>query len=386
MNAGRLILMGSGEVSNRLVAAHRLGVERADAREAVVLDTPYGFQENAPLLSERLTGFFRTSLSIDASVASYRSTSEGEGARERMLAAVRRARYVFAGPGSPGYALATWRTTGLATALRKRLTEGATVTLASAAALTAGSKTLPVYEIFKAGAGLEWLEGMNLTAHLGLEAVVIPHWNNTEGQGFDTSRCYMGRRRFRRLRAMLPDRLGVIGVDEHTAALIDFGTEEMSVLGVGGVTLSGADDMFVAGGEAMPLATMFELLESRPPAPPQENPETLPDLTEAKAARSAEMIADTLLRLESEAADGSPQARQTLRSALLEMSELAVSGLVEPAEWVGGYVELLVDARSRLRAQKRWEEADRIRAGLERLGVTLQDGPSGTAWILEEPR
>ncbi|MXW69810.1 MAG: hypothetical protein F4Z61_07995 [Acidimicrobiia bacterium] len=386
MNAGRLILMGSGEVSNRLVAAHRLGVERAGAREAVVLDTPYGFQENAPLLSERLTGFFRTSLSIDASVASYRSTSEGEGARERMLAAVRRARYVFAGPGSPGYALATWRTTGLAAALRKRLTEGATVTLASAAALTAGPKTLPVYEIFKAGAGLEWLEGMNLAAHLGLEAVVIPHWNNTEGQGFDTSRCYMGRRRFRRLRAMLPDRMGVIGVDEHTAASIDFGTGEMSVLGVGGVTLSGADDMFVAGGEAMALDTMFKLLETNPPAPPPEPLQTLPDLTEAKAARSAEMIADTLLRLESEAADGSPQARQTLRSALLEMSELAVSGLVEPAEWVGGYVELLVDARSRLRAQKRWEEADRIRAGLERLGVTLQDGPSGTAWILEEPR
>lgn len=384
MSAGRLILMGSGEVSNRLVAAHRLGVERAGAREAVVLDTPYGFQENAPLLSERLTGFFRTSLSIDAAVASYRSTSEGESALERMLAAVRGARYVFAGPGSPGYALATWRETGLAAALRKALSDGATVTLASAAALTAGAKTLPVYEIFKVGAGLEWLEGLNLTAHLGLEAVVIPHWNNKEGQGFDTSRCYMGRRRFQQLRAMLPDRMGVIGVDEHTAATIDFGTGEMSVLGAGGVTLSGADDMFVADGEAIALDTMFKLLETSPPAPPAEHPETLPDLTKAKAARSAEMIAETLLRLESMAADGSPQARETLRSSLLEMSELAVSGLVEPAEWVGGYVELLIEARSRLRAQKRWEEADRIRAGLERLGVTLQDSPSATIWILEE--
>ncbi|MDE0188345.1 MAG: hypothetical protein OXN80_04520 [bacterium] len=384
MSAGRLILMGSGEVSNRLVAAHRLGVERAGAREAVVLDTPYGFQENAPLLSERLTGFFRTSLSIDAAVASYRSASEGEGARERMLAAIRRARYVFAGPGSPGYALATWQDTGLAAALRKLLSDGATVTLASAAALTAGAKTLPVYEIFKAGAGLEWLEGLNLTAHLGLEAVVIPHWNNTEGQGFDTSRCYMGRRRFQRLRAMLPEGMGVIGVDEHTAATIDLGTGEMSVLGAGGVTLSGAEDLFVADGEAIALGTMFRLLETSPPAPPPEPLETLPDLSEAKAVRSAEMIADTLLRLESMAAEGSFQARETLRSALLEMSELAVSGLVEPAEWVGGYVKLLVDARSRLRAQKRWEEADRIRAGLERLGVTLQDSPSATTWILEE--
>ena len=386
MNAGRLILMGSGELSNRLVAAHRLGVERAGAREAVVLDTPFGFQENAPLLSERLTGFFRTSLAIDSEVASYRSTSDGEVARERMLAAVRRARYVFAGPGSPGYALATWRETGLAAALRNLLTDGATVTLASAAALTAGAKTLPVYEIFKAGAGLEWLEGLNLTTHLGLEAVVIPHWNNTEGQGFDTSRCYMGRRRFRRLRAMLPERMGVIGVDEHTAAIIDFGKGEMSVLGAGGVTLSGADNVFVGEGETVSLDTMCELLESNPPALPLEHTETLPDLTEAKAARSAEKIAEALLWLESKAADGKPQAREALRTALLEISELAVSGLVTPVEWVAGYVELLLDARSRFRSRKQWEEADRIRSGLERLGVTLQDTPSGTTWILDEPR
>ena len=276
MSAGRLILMGSGELSNRLMAAHRLGVERAGAREAVVLDTPFGFQENAPLLSERLTGFFRTSLAIDSEVASYRSTSDGEVARERMLAAVRRARYVFAGPGSPGYALATWRETGLAAALRNLLTDGATVTLASAAALTAGAKTLPVYEIFKAGAGLEWLEGLNLSDHLGLETVVIPHWNNTEGQGFDTSRCYMGRRRFQRLRAMLPDRMGVIGVDEHTAAIIDFGRGEMSVLGAGGVTLSGAEDVFVGQGETMSLDRMCGLLGSKPLATPEERIETLP--------------------------------------------------------------------------------------------------------------
>ena len=53
MSAGRLILMGSGEVSGRLVATHRLGNEAVGAREVLVLDTPYGFQENAPLLSER---------------------------------------------------------------------------------------------------------------------------------------------------------------------------------------------------------------------------------------------------------------------------------------------------------------------------------------------
>ena len=47
MRPGRLILMGSGEMSTRLLAAHRTGIERAGAREVVVLDTPFGFQENA---------------------------------------------------------------------------------------------------------------------------------------------------------------------------------------------------------------------------------------------------------------------------------------------------------------------------------------------------
>ena len=34
------------------------------------------------------------------------------------------------------------------------------------------------------------------------------HWNNTEGRGFDTSRCYMGGRRLRVLRSMLPEGMG----------------------------------------------------------------------------------------------------------------------------------------------------------------------------------
>ena len=383
MSAGRLILMGSGETSARLVAAHRQGVEAAGAREVVVLDTPYGFQENAPLISEKLTGFFRTSLAVEASVASYRSTCAGEVACERMLATVRRARYVFAGPGSPSYALGVWKETGLAGVLRDILASGATLTLASAAALTAGAKTLPVYEIYKTGAGLAWLDGMDLASHLGLEAIVIPHWNNTEGQGFDTTRCYMGRRRLQRLRAMLPDGLGVLGVDEHTAAVIDFGRSELRVLGLGGVTLSGAEDTFLGAGERMDLQRVVELLGSSPAQPTGGQDRSTPDLAGALAERSAESIAAALLSVESEAAGGSRQAREALRAMILEVSELAVSGLITPAEWVGDYVRLLVDVRAVLRERRLWEEADRIRDSLESLGVALRDTRSGTTWHLE---
>ncbi|MDE0374839.1 MAG: hypothetical protein OXK16_02605 [bacterium] len=384
MSAGRLILMGSGETSNRLVAAHRLGIEAARAREVLVLDTPYGFQENAAILSERLTGFFRTSLVVEAGVASYRSARAGPVALERMLAAVRHARYVFAGPGSPGYALGVWRDTGLAAALRDLLSGGATVTLASAAALTAGVKTLPVYEIYKVGTDLEWLEGLDLASHLGLEAVVVPHWNNTEGQGFDTSRCYMGRRRFEILRAQLPDGTGVIGVDEHTAAIIDFGRGTLDVLGAGGVTLTGADVTFLGDGATMPLETVLDLLQSDPAPAPTPSPEPLPDFAVALASGSAEDIARALLEAETLAATGSTPARAALRGMILELSELAVEGLIDPEERVGGHVDLLVETRDRQRADRRWDEADRIRAGLTALGVTLQDTPDGTHWTLED--
>ena len=386
MNAGRLILMGSGETSNRLVAAHRLGIERAGAPSVLVLDTPYGFQENAALISQRLTGFFRSSLGIKAEPVSYRSAQAGQVACERMLAAVRRARYVFAGPGSPTYALGVWKETPFASELRNLLSEGATVTMASAAALTAGMKTLPVYEIYKVGAGLGWLPGLDITSHLGLKAVFIPHWNNTEGHRFDTTRCYMGRRRFDQLKAMLPAGMGVVGVDEHTAAVIDFGEGRLQVIGAGEVTLTGEGVLVLGDGESISLETAARLLGGYTPPPAVQVPDLAADLPQALANRSATEIAAVLLELESQAARGSKRARDSLRAVFVEIAELAASGLVQPVEWVGDYVDFLVEIRSNLRAGQHWEEADRIRSGLESLGVTIRDTPSGARWTLDPAR
>ena len=385
MTAGRLILMGSGETGGPLVCAHRLGIERAGAHRALVLDTPYGFQENASLISGKLTGHFRTSLSVEAETASYRSPGAGAVACEAMLAAARRARYVFAGPGSPSYALEVWRDTGLARVLRDLLSDGRTVTFASAAGLTAGVRTLPVYEIFKVGGPLEWLEGLDLTSHLGLEAVFVPHWNNTEGRGFDTGRCYVGRRRFALLRSMLSPATGVVGIDEHTAAVFDFGEGEMEVMGVGSVTLCGERETVLNSGESMELGAVYQLLGSGPPRTPTRCPGPVSDLRAALEARSGEEIARTLLEVESEAALGNQQARSRLRAMILEVAGLAATGAVPPVEWVREYVELLVRTRAGLRAGRRWQEADRIRSGLESLGVTLSDTATGTTWKLETP-
>ncbi len=44
------------------------------------------------------------------------------------------------------------------------------------------------------------------------------------------------------------------------------------------------------------------------------------------------------------------------------------------------FIQLLIALRNEARAQKSWDQADRIRDGLAELGVQLEDGPAGTTW------
>ncbi len=56
------------------------------------------------------------------------------------------------------------------------------------------------------------------------------------------------------------------------------------------------------------------------------------------------------------------------------------AGAATSAEREGGLIELLIEMRSRARANKYWEEADRIRDRMAELGVALEDRPDGTVW------
>ena len=125
---------------------------------------------------------------------------------------------------------------------------------------------------------------------------------------------------------MIPDGLGIIGVDEHTALVIDFGKGELRVLGLGGVTLSGAEDTFLEAGERMDLRRVVELLGTSPALPPAAQDRRLPDLPEALAERSLESIAGVLLSLETEAAGGSHEARKALRAMILRFRSWRLRG------------------------------------------------------------
>ena len=117
-----LVIIGSGEMAAQMARVHRYVIGRlAAARDngtavrAAVIDTPYGFQENADALSADALDFFGRRLGMDAGLATLRRADADVVARETAYARVREADFVFSGPGSPTYALAQWSATEMPT-------------------------------------------------------------------------------------------------------------------------------------------------------------------------------------------------------------------------------------------------------------------------------
>lgn len=380
---GRLVLMGSGELAPTMVATHRENLRASQASKVLLLDTPFGFQENADVLTERIVDFFSTSLVIETEVASLRTSKEPAATVERMLAAVRRGRYVFAGPGSPSYALSIWNEIGLGDALREVIAAGGVVALSSAAVLTAGIRTIPVYEIYKAGSDPYWLDGMDLASPFGLPMTVVPHWNNQEGGNHDTSRCYIGARRLAVLEAQLDH--GILGIDEHTAATIDFEAGLMSVSGLSTAVLWGSETVTVEAGSTIPLDEVRRVLSGERPVDQEDLgvPDSSVTFREALDAGDVELAAEAALAIEGEVAEGSGD-RLRLRTVISELAEAARSGLVERRDVVGGFVELLLRLRSEARDARRWEDSDAIRDGLAELDIEVRDTPDGVEWEVRE--
>ena len=256
---GRLVIMGSGETAPTMVEVHRATLRAAGEGPSLLLDTPYGFQENADDITAKAVAYFGRNVGRTVAPLVWRTRLDG-AALDRALTAVRTARSVFAGPGSPTYALRVWAGTGFDDALAAVATSGGTVTFASAAALTIGVATVPVYEIYKSGADPAWASGTNLLERLtGLRAALIPHYDNTEGGTHSTRFCYLGERRLRYLEGSLPAESHVIGVDEHTALVFDLATGRATVLGNGTVTVRhDGSSRVLPSGSVVPIAELAE--------------------------------------------------------------------------------------------------------------------------------
>ena len=172
---GRLTLIGSGELAPSMSRVHRSVAGRIDGRvQGVFIDTPAGFEPNVDDIAAKAVAYFDKHLGIACDVASYRGEAAGHDSSAAAARRIRLANYVFAGPGSPTYAVRAWRNSPVFGAIRERLDEGAEVVMASAAAIAASAFALPVYEIYKSGDALGWVAGCDLLGPRGYRLAIGP--------------------------------------------------------------------------------------------------------------------------------------------------------------------------------------------------------------------
>ncbi len=349
-----LVLIGSGETAAQMQRGHRMIAARLagesgrpqDVR-ATVIDTPYGFQSNADQLTAGLLDFFGRRVGMSTSVATLRRADADVVARETAYAQIRDADFVFAGPGSPSYALRQWRDTQIPALFEEKLRTGGAVVLASAAALTMGRVTVPVYEIYKSGEDAYWLPGLDVLGTIGINAAVIPHYDNSEGGDHDTRFCFLGEDRLLALEKQLPSGTFILGIDEHSALMFDLVAEMCFVHGRGGVTIRrDGQNRSIASGEAFPLADLQAGPIAHIEARPTHNGQPTGNGTE---------VAQQLVARERELATAQERAR-----------------MVEPL------IDALLDLRQQARATNDFATADVIRQRLLELGVEVSDSAAGT--------
>jgi cyanophycinase-like exopeptidase len=419
-----LAIMGSGETSPTMVTIHKSLVARLGVGQhgAILLDTPYAFQENAADISARSQAYFARSVGLQVDVISDADRSASKEQAAAAVAAIRSADWVFAGPGSPSYALSKWRGTQVPEALRDRIAAGTGITIiASAAAAAMGLLAVPVYEIYKVGADPHWLDGLDLLGLLGLKVAVIPHYDNAEGGTHDTRFCYMGERRLSMIEGQIPPDAAVLGVDEHTALVLDLDAQRAEVLGKGGATVRKAGVSTVlpsgstltlsdlramvttgrspgcAGAEPYRSAEVSRSADGQPDAGTGAVLGELPELTTATesqfeaAARERNGAAMVTAILDLEAAieawasdtdenDNADRARAVLRGLVVRLGKSADAGLADPADRLRPIVEPLLKLRESLRKDGSYAAADEIRNALGAGGVELRDTPDGTEW------
>lgn len=209
----------------------------------------------------------------------------------------------------------------------------------------------------------------------------------------------------------------MIGVDEHTALVLDLAAGTASVLGNGTVTVR-------TDGESrtLPTGTVVDIralatresgrtgarvgTNGRPSGPiPAAEPTPTSTVTSlraaadrarstfdaALAARDADTAAGAVLDLEQSItdwtadtlqSDDADHARRTLRGMVLELATAARAGLADPAERVAPLVEALLERRAAARESRDFATADAVRDRLAAAGVEVRDSSTGAEWSL----
>jgi peptidase E len=410
---GMIVLMGSGELTATMVEVHKELLGRfGSAARAVFLNTPAGFQLNVDQISQKAREYFQAHVKHPLGIASFKfSDTISPFEAEQAYQTLREADFVLIGPGSPTYAVRHWQPSAIPQILANRIQAGGCLVAASAAALTVGRFTLPVYEIYKVGQELHWVHGMNILKNFGFNLVVVPHWNNAEGGTHDTRFCFMGEPRFRQLVSLLPADVSILGLDEHTACILDFENDEAAIKGIGQVTLQRAEHRIVfKTGDRFSL----EVLRGQVNAEDWAQATPAPEDKAADSAAADDAFWNQIHRLEALFYEGLDtheagkttnalleldrqiwraqhdleneefitQSRDTLRELIAVLGTRLAAVPRSQTDCLAPLVNQLLAVRESFRRQKQFDAADAIRDSLQRANIAIEDTQTGSRWRL----
>ena len=240
---GLIALMGSGETAPSGRILHEWSFKKLSSPVKVsVVETPAGFELNSSQVAGKISDF------VTQRLKNYKPIVEIIPARRRdgkfstnnldILSPLLDSDYIFLGPGSPSYAVNHLSNSIAWEIITARHRLGTCLSFSSSGAIAIGEKALPVYEIYKVGMDPKWIPGLNLLGNFGLRIACVTHWNNTEGgTNIDTSKCYMGQSRMDQLVSSIQPEINILGIDEHTALMIDLTQKTCSVVGKGSITI-----------------------------------------------------------------------------------------------------------------------------------------------------
>ena len=200
-----------------------------------------------------------------------------------------------------------------------------------------------------------------------------------------------------------------MGVDEHTACVLDLDAGTATVAGLGAVTVRRQGQMSaLVTGTTVPISSLAEsgagavraetaLVGVGGPGAETADPldadidrfEQAFDAAiasgDAPAAVKVALELDDLLHdwsRDTTQSDLLDRGRAGLRAMIVRLGEAAEVGVRDPRQIVGPFVEALLDARRSARADNRWSDADTLRDRLMAAGVEVRDTPDGTDWQL----
>jgi hypothetical protein len=339
---GPIILFGSGETLPSSGPAYDyVANEISNSLDISILETPAGFQVNSENVAQNVADFIEKRLqNHDPKVhliPARAKKSDFSPDDTKILAPMLASNWVFMGPGSPTYTVRQLENSLALKYLTGLHFLGAALTFSSAAVLAISSFTIPIYEIYKVGEDLHWVDGLNFLDNYGLDFVWVPHWNNHDGgENLDTSRCFMGLKRFKTLQEMLNPQKIIVGIDEQTALCLTFNkTKSCLIFGKGSVTIikDDSEETFTKGEYKLSDLGLSLTIPERNKIIDDETWNTI---------NSNHTIKDKRPPLE---------------------------------------VEKLVTQRESARAEKNWAEADLLRKNIKEKGWSIEDTSKGPVLV-----